>query len=103
MSPCKEGFEIVQEVIKVKWVPEILLSLDSGNHQFNELLKSIPYLSHTELNRKLKFLAMRQLILKHETTKQGYTLQPFGYDLLHILKNFEVLHNTYKPSSSKSM
>lgn len=103
MSPCKEGFEIVQSIMKVKWIPEILLSLDTGNHHFNEILKSIPYLSHTELNRKLKHLMLHNIITKNQKTEREYILMPLGSDLLHIIRNFEGLVTTHNSFSQEQL
>ena len=42
--------------------PEILGSIELGNRNYSEILRSIPYLSHTELNRKLKILIEKDVI-----------------------------------------
>ncbi len=55
------GFEIVQDLIKLRWVPEILKSIDLGNQRYSEIQRSIPYISHTELNRKLAILTEKKL------------------------------------------
>lgn len=99
MSTFKEGFEMIHDVIKSKWVPEILESIDQGNCTFNALLKSIPYLSHTELTRKLKFLTAHDLVLKDEESSFTYTLKPLGGEMLHIFYHLRDLSLTYKKVS----
>ena len=34
------GFQIVQDLIKLRWVPEILTSIEAGNNRYSELLES---------------------------------------------------------------
>ena len=35
------GFQIVQDLIKLRWVPKILTSIEGGNNRYSELLESI--------------------------------------------------------------
>lgn len=94
MSQFKEGFVLIQDVIRLKWVPEILDSLGQGHTNFSSLLDSIPYLSTTELNRKLKFLQDRAIVEKDKTGE--YILLPFGADLLHIFLHLQDLNDRYR-------
>lgn len=90
------GFQIVQELVKLRWVPEILKSIEKGNNRYGEILNSIPYISHTELNRKLSILINKKVINK--TTDSGfirYALQTFGEDLVHIFNHLEDLEKKY--------
>lgn len=95
-NKIENGFQIIHDLIKLKWVPEILESLNLGNFRYNQLLKSIQYISHTELNRKLTMLVERNVISKvtngHQIT---YTLTPFGEDLVHIFGHLEKLEDRY--------
>ena len=59
------GLSIVENLIKLRWVPEILGSIELGNRNCSEILKT-PYLSHTELNRKLKILIEKDVIKRVE-------------------------------------
>ncbi len=90
------GFQIVQDLIKLRWVPEILKSIHLGNQRYSDILKSIPYLSHTELNRKLNILIDKKVI---EKTINGnntyYSLLNFGDDLVHIFYHLEDLEDKY--------
>lgn len=90
------GFQIIQDLIKLRWVPEILKSIQLGNHRYNHILKSIPNMSHTELNRKLTLLAKQQVISK-DTQGAGtrYALSAFGKDLVHIFQHLEDLEEKY--------
>lgn len=90
------GFQIVQDLIKLRWVPEILTSIEGGNNRYSELLESIEYISHTELNRKLSILLEREVIDKTVDGRNTYyTLLPFGKDLVHIFHHLEELEERY--------
>ncbi len=90
------GFELLQDLLKLRWVPEILKSIDGGNHKYSEILSSIAYMSHTELNRKLKILLERQVIEKIDDEGEvGYDLLEFGEDLVHIFYHLEDLEKKY--------
>jgi len=96
MSYISSGFEILHELIKLKWVPEILKSISLGNESYTKILNSIPYLSHTELNRKLKILINKKVIIKHEDDiGTFYRLNGFGKDLVHIFNHLEELEEKY--------
>lgn len=95
-SKVYNGFQMVQDLIKLRWVPEILKSIDLGNHQYTDILNSIPYMSHTELNRKLIILMDRQVINRlEEENKPSYHLQEFGKDLIHTFYHLEDLEEKY--------
>ena len=84
------GFEIIQDLIKLRWVPEILKSISLGNRRYTEILESIPNLSHTELNRKLSLLIEKEVIVKVEDQNASYyKLLQFGGDLVHIFNHLE--------------
>ena len=90
------GFQIVQDLIKLRWVPEILKSMEQGNRHYSEILRSIPYLSHTELNRKLTVLAEKKVIERvEEDTSIYYSLLDFGKDLVHIFHHLEDIEEKY--------
>lgn len=93
MNAFKSGFAMIQDVIKLKWIPEILSSIGNGHYGFQEILDSIPYLSAVELNRKLKVLQERGII--HKLENGEYKLRPFGDDLLHILLHLQDLNERY--------
>ncbi len=95
-SNVYNGFQIVHDLIKLRWVPEILKSIDLGNKQYTEILNSIPYMSHTELNRKLVILLERDVIEKTIIDNNTfYTLQDFGKDLIHTFYHLEDLEKKY--------
>ncbi len=91
------GFEIVQDLIKLRWVPEILKSIDLGNQRYSEIQRSIPYISHTELNRKLAILTEKKVIDREvdDSKNTYYTLLSFGKDLVHIFNHLEELEEKY--------
>jgi len=94
------GFQIVQDLIKLRWVPEILKSLHLGNQRYSEVLGSIPYISHTELNRKLSILTEKEVIEKTvDDNNTYYYLLDFGKDLVHIFYHLEDLENKYFKTS----
>ena len=90
------GFELLQDLLKLRWVPEILKSISLGNDSYTQILDSIPYLSHRELNRKLNILVEREAISKTGVaTSPCYTLNTFGEDLVHIFCHLEDLEEKY--------
>ena len=90
------GFEIVEDLIKLRWVPEILESISSGNHRYSEIKRSIDGISHTELNRKLSILMRKGTILKEEDRDgTSYALLEFGKELVHIFQHLEELQDKY--------
>jgi len=95
-SKVSSGFEILHELIKLRWVPEIIKSISLGNQNYTAILKSIPYMSHTELNRKLNILLKKNVIIKQEEdTNIYYRLNSFGEDLVHIFNHLEELEEKY--------
>lgn len=91
------GFELIQDIVKLKWVPEILAAISAGYQGYNEILEAIKFLSSTELNRKLNVLVEREAIAKEVVgeNRTSYTLLPFGKDLDHIFKHFIELEEKY--------
>ena len=90
------GFQIIQDLIKLRWVPEILKSINMGNQRYSEILTSIPHISHTELNRKLLTLMDKDVISKTEDDEATYySLLEFGEDLVHIFNHLEDLEDKY--------
>lgn len=90
------GFELIHDIVKLRWVPEIVIAIGEGNHQYSEILNSINEISHTELNRKLNVLLKKSAIIKKEEDHdKGYYLSSFGEDLEHIFKHFEEMSQKY--------
>ena len=95
-NKISSGFQIVQDLIKLRWVPEILKSIHLGNQRYSEILKSIPYISHTELNRKLSTLVEKNVLDKTvDDNNTCYSLLNFGKDLVHIFHHLEDLEDKY--------
>jgi len=93
ISSC---FQIIEDLIKLRWIPEILESINLGNHRYSEIKKSIKEISHTELNRKLLVLIEKGTILKEENiASTSYYLLEFGKDLIHIFGHLEDLQEKY--------
>ncbi|OZV11236.1 HxlR family transcriptional regulator, partial [Tissierella sp. P1] len=67
-----------------------------GNQRYSDILRSIPYMSHTELNRKLSILIERNVIDKVvDEENTYYSLLSFGKDLVHIFYHLEDLEEKY--------
>ncbi|WMM26393.1 winged helix-turn-helix transcriptional regulator [Tissierella sp. MB52-C2] len=99
-NKISNGFQIVHDLIKLRWVPEILESIDLGNQHYSDILRSIPYMSHTELNRKLSVLIEKNVIDKKvEDNSICYSLLSFGKDLVHIFRHLEDLEDKYFQTS----
>ena len=95
-SNISSGFEIIEDLIKLKWIPEILESIYSGNQHYTEIRRDIGEISHTELNRKLALLIEKETIEKYED--QGYTsysLLEFGKELVHIFNHLVEIQEKY--------
>ncbi|MFU0826178.1 MAG: Transcriptional regulator, HxlR family [Lachnoclostridium sp.] len=96
MSQTTEGFKIIQDIIKLKWVPEVLSAIGTDGATYSEILKKVDYLSNTELNRKLAVLVERKAVEKVETDGHSrYRLLPFGKDLDHIFRHFREIEEKY--------
>lgn len=90
------GFQVVHDLIKLRWVPEILKSIHLGNEHYSHILNSIPYISHTELNRKLTILIEKGVIEKTVQDREiYYSLLSFGKDLVHIFYHLEDIEDKY--------
>lgn len=90
------GFHIVEDLTKLRWVPEILESIDDGNHRYSEIKKSIDGISHTELNRKLSLLIRKGVISKNDDLNSTpYNLLEFGEELVHIFDHLRNLQEKY--------
>nr|WP_300002783.1 winged helix-turn-helix transcriptional regulator [Tissierella sp.] len=95
-TKISDGFEIVEDLIKLRWVPEILESINSGNRRYSEIRRSIDGISHTELNRKLIILIRKKAISKQEDSENiYYSLLSFGKELAHIFDHLEKLQEKY--------
>ncbi len=96
MSQTTEGFKIIQDIIKLKWVPEVLNAIGKDGATYSEILRQVDYLSNTELNRKLAILVERKAVEKVEVEGHSrYCLLPFGKDLDHIFRHFREMEEKY--------
>lgn len=96
MNNFDKGFELIQDLVKKRWVPEILNSIKNGNHSYTDILNSIEYLSHTELIRKLKIMEEYGVIRKEEKgVNSCYYTEDLGDDLNHIFLHFSELGQRY--------
>jgi len=96
MSQLSVGFELIHDVIKHRWVPEIIASIGQGQDKYSQILKANEFLSKTELNRKLILLVEKEAIEKYTVdNKSYYRLLPFGKDLEHIFNHFVDVGNKY--------
>lgn len=87
MELMSEGFRFMQDMIKLKWVPDILFGIEGRSARYTEILEGIPYISHTELNRKLSVLMEHSAIEKiEEDACTKYRLLPLGKELVEIFR-----------------
>lgn len=93
MVEFNSKFQDIQDILRLKWIPEILASIDSGKNSFSVILINIPYISETELNRKIKALLTRHLIQKNE--KGLYELLPLGKSILYTLNHIQRVYQKY--------
>lgn len=94
MTEYQKGIEIIQDLIKKRWVPEILHSIKLGNKTYTNILNSIEYLSQTELQRKLKILEEYEAINKDEK-ELSYNLTEFGNEIDHLFQHVYELGQKY--------
>ncbi len=97
MTFLENGYEMIQNLVGSKWVPEILYAVEQESSHYNEIESSIPIISHTELQRKLKMLVEQNALKIEEKNQTSYHLTPFGMDLVHIFHHFEDLFERYSP------
>jgi len=96
MSQTNAGFQLIHELVKHRWIPEILDSIAKGNQGYTQILKDHDYLSKTELNRKLALLVDKKVVEKEvHDNKSLYKLLDLGEDLDHIFKHFEDIGRKY--------
>lgn len=89
MNEFQAGLDFILEIIKPRWVAEILYCLEEGERSFSDLLEGIPFLNRTELTRKLTFLQEKGVIEKEmENHRSAYRMTPLGEDLVHIFHHF---------------
>ena len=93
MVEFNSKFQDIQDILRLKWIPEILASIDSGKNSFSVILINIPYISETELNRKIKALLTRHLIQKNE--KGLYEFLPLGKSILYTLNHIQRVYQKY--------
>ncbi|VDN48850.1 Transcriptional regulator [Petrocella atlantisensis] len=102
MTTTNQGFEIIQDIMKLRWIPEILMTISMGYSNYSDILNHIEGLSHTELNRKLALLTEKKAIIKEsDHIRSGYILTDFGSDLEHIFKHFLDIAEKYEPLLAK--
>ena len=95
-SRMSEGFQMIHDIFRLKWIPEIIGTMAMGNMRYTDIAESIEYLSNTELNRKLAVLQDREVVEKKTVDgKDGYVLTPFGEDLNHIFNHFVEMSDKY--------
>lgn len=91
-----QGFQLIHDIIKLRWVPEIVEAIAKDHSRYSDISSQIEYISNTELNRKLAVLLERNVIEKTEVDgKEGYVLTQFGYDLDHIFNHFTEMSDKY--------
>lgn len=96
MKNIRLGYEMLQDLIGSKWVPEILSEIEQGSNRYSDILHNIPFLSSTELRRKLRILQERNIIIRVEIDHHvTYSLAPFGEDLVHIFQHIEEISEKY--------
>lgn len=93
MTEFGEDFIYIHDILRLKWVPEILSAIHNGASTFSKILIDIPFISQTELNRKIKFLVERKLITR--SPSGVYSLNPFGKEVLYILLYIQRLNAKY--------
>lgn len=95
-AKMNEGFQLIHDVFRLKWIPEIIDSIAADNNRYTDIAGNIEYISNTELNRKLAMLQERDVIVRELVEgKEGYYLTSFGKDLNHIFNHFIEMSEKY--------
>lgn len=94
MNEYSDGLELIEDLFNKRWIPEIIHSIYEGNKNYKKILDSINYISHTELNRKIKILLDYKVIEKDEEDK-SYSLTQFGLDIDHIFVHIYEISDKY--------
>lgn len=84
-----ESYQIIQGILRLNWVVEIITQIVKGQTHYNQIISQVPYLSHTELNRKLKVLMDKKIITR--SADRSYALTQYGQELYQIMKNMSKL------------
>lgn len=96
-SIINKGFEIIHDIVKLRWIPEIIFAIHLGHENYNDILNHVEGLSNTELNRKINVLMTHKAIIKKDDQpRSGYILTDFGKDLEHILSHFLEIAKKYE-------
>ena len=96
MNHMTDGFELIHDLVKHRWIPEIIGSIASGHENYSDILDDHKFLSRTELNRKLALLLEKNVVEKEVIENRSYyKLLEFGEDLDHIFKHFAEVGSKY--------
>jgi DNA-binding HxlR family transcriptional regulator len=91
-----EGFQLIHDIFRKKWIPEIIEAIVSGHTSYTAIAESIDFISKTELNRKLEVLQKYEVIEKQIVEGRiAYNITPFGNDLDHIFNHFIEMSDKY--------
>lgn len=100
-AKMSEGFQLIHDVFRLKWIPEIIDSIATDNNRYTDIAGNIDYISNTELNRKLAMLQEREVITREIIDgKEGYYLTSFGKDLNHVFNHFIDMSEKYIDKTS---
>jgi DNA-binding HxlR family transcriptional regulator len=78
-------------------MPEIIFSIGLGHESYIDILNHVEGLSHTELNRKINILIIKNIIVKKDHhPRSGYILTEYGEDIKHILNHFLDIERKYE-------
>lgn len=93
MNEYSNGLELIEDLFTKRWIPEIIHSISMGNKNYTKILESIDFISHTELNRKIKLLLDYDVIKKDDD--KTYNLTEFGFDINHIFGHIYDISEKY--------
>ncbi|MDD2429140.1 MAG: winged helix-turn-helix transcriptional regulator [Eubacteriales bacterium] len=85
----EKGLHLMESIIGGRWNPMILFILEQGTRSYAQIKNGIPYISDTELKRKLSALHDSGLIRKSSLAKDRrsseYLLTAYGERIVHTL------------------
>ena len=90
---CSSSLMAVRDALDVvsgKWKLQIIISINTGNHRFREIQRSIPLISSKVLAKELKDLEEHELIKRtvydDSPVLVEYTILPYADTLDEVIK-----------------
>lgn len=88
-----------QRLLQGKWSIVVMYHLSEGPVRFNELLRRMPYMTHSTLSTQLKYLEKNGLVIRKEypqiPPKVEYSLSEIGEKFKIVLESIKEWGSEY--------